>query len=358
MAEHVKSVTLHRLRLPLAVPYKLALGVVEVFDTILVEVTGTDGGTGYGEATLLTGYTEETIDQAWDRARDSARMMPGRDTDTALRQAHSLLPAAPFTATGLATALEMLRGHPLLLAESERRVPLLAIVGAGGGEPLATELEAFLDRGYRTFKVKIGFDVEADLAHVAEVQSVLAGRGSIRLDANQGYDADQACRFLRGLQPEGIELVEQTCAAGDWEAAARVAQHAHGLPLMLDESIYGIEDIRRAAELGCARFIKFKLMKAGGLDRLVDCLNEIRARGMQPVLGNGVASDVGCWMEACVAAAHVDNAGEMNGFLKPADPVVCEPMQVVDGDLVLPARWRPVLDHDAISAHCVERVQF
>ena len=39
---------------------------------------------------------------------------------------------------------------------------------------------------------------------------------------------------------------------------------------------------------------------------------------MEPVLGNGVASEIGCWMEACVARSTIANAGEMNGFLQAA----------------------------------------
>src|SRR3546814_1811434 len=38
--------------------------------------------------------------------------------------------------------------------------------------------------------------------------------------------------------------------------------------MMLDESIYDLDDIDRAAERGAADYIKLKLMKAGGLSRL------------------------------------------------------------------------------------------
>ncbi|MFP5298329.1 MAG: hypothetical protein ACLGHL_05015, partial [Actinomycetota bacterium] len=34
---------------------------VEALDTVVVGVTRADGATGFGEATLLTGYTDETI---------------------------------------------------------------------------------------------------------------------------------------------------------------------------------------------------------------------------------------------------------------------------------------------------------
>ena len=141
----------------------------------------------------------------------------------------------------------------------------------------------------------------------------------------------------------GIELFEQPCAAGDWDAARAVAD-VSPVPMMLDESIYGMEDIERAAKLGAARFIKLKLMKMGGLDALAAGLRRIRELGMQPVLGNGVACEVGCWMEACIARTLIANAGEMNGFLKPVTRLLANPVPFRDGALVLDAGYTPRLD--------------
>ena len=62
--------TLYLLRVPLSVPYKLSFGPVEAFDTIIAEARAADGRTGLGEATLLTGYTDETVDGSWRLARE------------------------------------------------------------------------------------------------------------------------------------------------------------------------------------------------------------------------------------------------------------------------------------------------
>jgi hypothetical protein len=85
-------------------------------------------------------------------------------------------------------------------------------------------------------------------------------------------------------------------------------------------------------------------MKFSSLARLEAAILKIRALGMKPVLGNGVATDVGCWMEACIAARHIDNAGEMNGFLKPREQLLAEPLAFADGAIEIPAQWRPRLD--------------
>jgi len=105
----------------------------------------------------------------------------------------------------------------------------------------------------------------------------------------------------------------------------------------------------RAAELGAARYIKVKLMKLVTLTRLASAIERIRALGMQPVLGNGVACDVGCWMEACIAARYIDNAGEMNGFLKPGDGLLAVPLAFTDGAIVLSPGFEPRLDTERLA---------
>ncbi|MCH7832257.1 MAG: mandelate racemase, partial [Proteobacteria bacterium] len=156
------------------------------------------------------------------------------------------------------------------------------------------------------------------------------------------------------------ELFEQPCPAHDWDAAVTVAEAAEaaGVPMMLDESIYGPADIERAADLRAASYIKLKLMKAGGLEALAKDLKLIRERGMTPVLGNGVAGDAGCWMEACAARGLIGNAGEMNGFLKPKTGLFAEPIAVEGGAMILDPATPKLKDPDTLATLAAETVHY
>ncbi|HZM36938.1 MAG TPA: enolase C-terminal domain-like protein [Burkholderiales bacterium] len=335
------QVRLTRLRVPLRAPYRLAFGPVEHFDTILVECDA-EGRTGLGEATVLTGYTEETIEGSWRAADEIAVRLAGMEIEAARVELRPYFRRLPFTTTAFATALEMLEGSDYLRIEREQAVPLLAGINATGEQAVREEFERLYAQGYRTFKVKVGFDVEKDLAHVRTVQTLSHGRSMLRIDANQGYSAEQAMAFASRVDPDGIELFEQPCPAADWESHMKVVG-ASRVPMMLDESIYGLEEIERAASLGAAKFVKLKLMKLGTMAALGAALDRIRALGMTPVLGNGVACDLGCWMEACVAARHIDNAGEMNGFLRARAGVLSQPLEVREGALILKPGFVPAL---------------
>ncbi len=346
----IEHITLHRLKLPLKVPYRLSLAEIRHFDTLLVDMQDNQGRVGLGEATLLTGYTDETVEQCWTLASRLAGELVNQPLDAAKSIITRSSQVAPFTATALVTAIEMLEQSPHLFTEQSVTVLLLALIHGQDVDALTSEIDALMADGYTTLKVKVGFDVDTDLARVQVIQRLVAGRARIRLDANQGYTRDDACRFARSLDPDDIELLEQTCAAGDWDAAQSVAK-VSTVPLMLDESIYDITDIDKAADLGVASYIKFKLMKAGGLARLANVLAHIRDRGMEPVLGNGVACDVGCWMEACMVPGHITNAGEMNGFLKTRDSLLRKPLVVEGNAIKLESNFRPALDEEMVARY-------
>lgn len=331
-------------------PYKLSLAEVRAFDTVLVEARDQEGRSGFGEATLLTGYTHETIEQSWLLACELAAKTIGESFVIAKDRVARSRREAPFTVTALTTALEMLEGSPYLKPHKPSAVSLLALVHGTNAEDLRAETGELIDKGYSTLKVKVGFDVDRDLKRVRLIQRLVSGCARLRIDANQGYDKEAACRFAKSLDPEGIELLEQTCPAGDWEAARSVAK-VSPVPLMLDESIYDLDDVDKAAELVVASYIKFKLMKAGGLERLAHALAHIRTCGMEPVLGNGVACDVGCWMEACMVPGHISNAGEMNGFLKTSHSLLQHPLVVENNAIKLEPDFVPTLNEAAITKY-------
>lgn len=338
-----------RLQLPLTVPYRLAFGVQTRFDVLLVAAI-CENEIGWGEATILPGYTHETIDGGWATAVDLVQRC--KTIGELKSTAHALLHDAPFTASAFLTALDWLDGHDTL-----KRTGSFELLGTINGKSdhraeLETEIESLIAQGYKTLKVKVGWDPDDDLRQVSTVRQIMAGRAKMRIDGNQGYKRDQAIYFLGKLDPADVELVEQPCAADDWDSAVALVG-AGGAPLMLDESIYGLEEIDRAADLKCADYIKLKLMKLGTLDNLDKALRRIAERGMKAVLGNGVAADLGCWMEICVGMNCVSTAGEMNGFLK--TPVkLLKPSLRCEGARVIVEQGPRTIDLNAIARYTVE----
>ncbi len=346
----LQEITLRRVRLPLIRPYRVSYITFEEFEPIIVEVRDSDGRTGWGEGHISPGSSAETRDGGWAFCRDYAARLVGRSADQAKAMLIDVVHESRVAASAIVSAIEMLEGNPLLAVDDAVSFPLLTPFNSFDHDAIPDEVEQHLAAGYRTFKIKIGLDVEADLARVAAIQSAVAGRATLRIDANRAYDEATGCRFAAALDPTGIELFEQPCPAEDWHANAAVAK-VSTVPLMLDEPICEIGDIERAATIEGVGLCKLKLRRFGGLDRLERALRRVSDLGMEPVLGDGIGADIACWMEACVARTTIRNAGEFNGFLKPGISLFTNPPTFENGAMVLPRNYVPEVDRDVLARH-------
>ena len=353
----IHAVTVRIARIPLRTPYRLSDTVFHHFEPIVVEMWDEDGRYGFGEAVISEGYSHETLEAGLRWCRDAAPCLVGKGIGEARALLESGIADFPSAASTLLSALDVLDGHPLLDVPETTRIPLLDPVHSHEPTALVHEIEALVARGFRTLKVKVGFNAHSDLERVETIQDLLDGRAEIRLDANRGFTREDGCRFAAALDPRGIQLFEQPCASDDWEANAAVAR-VSTVPVMLDESIYGFEDIDRAVGMEGVGFVKLKLKKLASMDRLREGLERIRAGGLVPVMGDGVATDICCWLEACVARVTLDNAGEMNGHLKLVEPLFTEPLPFDDGAIVLEPGYRPRPDAEKLERMTVTKERF
>ena len=353
----IDVIELYRLRVPLTVPYKVSKRTFHAFAPLVAMVRTRDGRVGWGEASISPGYGSETPDGGWELLKTWSERLTGQTLSAARDVLAPEATTNPHAASVLLSAIEMIEGSPLLTVHEDAQVPLLVPVNAMQPDRVADEVEGYVADGFQTLKVKVGFDVDADLIRVAAIQRALTGRATIRLDANQAFNVEQGRRFAAALDPNGIELFEQPCDKADWAANAAVAA-VSTVPVMLDESIYGVDEIERAAKVPGVGFVKLKLKKLGSLARLEPALQRIRTLGMQPVLGDGTATDISCWMEAGVARTTIRNAGENNGFLKLTHQLFVEPLPFEHGAIRLPKGWWPAVDEARVRQLATETQRY
>jgi L-Ala-D/L-Glu epimerase / N-acetyl-D-glutamate racemase len=353
----LQEVTLRKVCLPLIRPYVLSYRTFNEFEPIIVEVRDSDGRVGWGEGHISPGSSSETRDGGWAFCQKHADAISGKQTEDAKAIVTADMSDSKVAATALLTAIEMLEGHPLPAVADEVRLPLLTPFNSTTPGDIETEVERRLEEGFRTVKIKVGKDAGADLARVQIIQRAINGRATMRLDANRAYTEADACRFAAALDPSGIELFEQPCRAEDWDANANVAK-VSVVPVMLDEPICGLEDIERAADIPNVGFCKLKLKRFGSLAALKQALEKVCELGMEPVLGDGLSSELGCWMEACVGSRVIRNAGEFNGFLKPKMRLFAEPLRFAASELVLAPGFTPKMNSDVLAAQEIARECF
>jgi len=335
--------TVYRLKIPLGRPYRLSFATVSFFDTILVKME-TENKTVYSESTALYGYSWETIDTMWMNAKSwinssngSLKKLAGIVQDN--------ISSNPFSATPFHAGFEkLLNAVPIPRNIS---VPLTGIILSDDPGAVYAETEALLKEGYNVLKIKVKGDPLRDLEKVKTAQKALAKDAKIRIDANQAYTMESIITFINGLSADGIELIEQPFNKNAWNEMKELSDIAP-VPLMLDESIWAPGDIEKTAEMNCAKYVKLKLFKHGGISRTKEMIDRAKSLGLNVILGNGVQSEIGCIDEALIyQETGLSGCGELNGFLKQKVSLLKNSLRFENGFLVITGH--PEIDESAIT---------
>ena len=202
---------------------------------------------------------------------------------------------------------------------------------------------------WRTVKIKVaerGQSLEDDVARVRAVREAHP-EARIRIDANGGWDLDQAERALRALAPFGIEYAEQPVATVEDLAALR--RRVDSVPIAADESIRKAEDPLRVARLGAADVIVVKAQPLGGISRALEIIGEA---GIPAVVSSALETSVGLAQGVALAAALESlpfDCGLATGALLAGDVTDERLLPTWDGDAAVLPVIRP-----AISPRLVE----
>jgi len=181
------------------------------------------------------------------------------------------------------------------------RIPVNATVPAVDPDSVAAVLARF--PGCRTAKVKVaGGDepLSADVARVRAVREVLGAEGRIRVDANGGWNVDEAEHAIHALAPFDLEYVEQPCATVEELVEIGIRIKYMGIPIAADESVRRADDPLAVAEAGAADVLVIKAQPLGGIRR---ALEVIERAGLPVVVSSALDTSVGLAMGAQLAAS-------------------------------------------------------
>ncbi|MFC9516005.1 o-succinylbenzoate synthase [Nocardiaceae bacterium NPDC056970] len=252
---------------------------------------------------------------------------------------------APFPEYDDAEAAHWLRagieaawvGPPAPLRE---RVPINATVPAIGPEQVPEILARF--PGAATAKVKVAEKGQSLADDVARVNAVRASIPNVRVDANGGWNVDDAVTALTALTADGpLEYAEQPCATVPELVEVRRRLTAAmdrlrrpGVPIAADESIRRAEDPLRVVRAGGADVAVVKVPPLGGMRRLLALADELAGYGVPVVVSSALdtAVGMGAGLAAAAALPNLNHAcGLGTGGLFAAD--VADPREMRDGTL-------------------------
>ncbi len=181
---------------------------------------------------------------------------------------------------------------------------------------------------YKIIKVKLGRDPATDRALIGAIRDVTDR--PITVDANQGWpDRADALRMIEWLATRGVLFIEQPMPKENPDDTAWLRERSP-LPLIADESVQRLPDVRRA--LGVFDGINIKLMKCTGLREAHQMITVARALGLKVMLG--CMTETSCAISAAAQLSPLVDWADLDGALLIKNDVFLG-TTVVDGKLTL-----------------------
>jgi L-Ala-D/L-Glu epimerase len=304
---------LRRQTLRLAEPMMTSYGEVAVRELAIVSLSGEDGVTGHGEAAPLPAYGGPDMERVW-RALESYVAVAAAAEDSgptagvrmieACRAVEDLPEAIAALDMALWDRAGRRAGKPIAALISDAhapRVPVNATLTALDRAGAAEQAARAVAEGFDCLKVKVG--VGDDAGRIAAVRAAAGQDALLRLDANGGWDVEQAVHAIETLSPAGLELVEEPCHG---LAAVREVRERVPVRVAIDETA----GEPGALAAGVADAVCLKVARCGGIGPLLAAAALVRASGAEIYLASTLDGPLGV-AAALQAAAALASRGPL-----------------------------------------------
>ena len=194
-----------------------------------------------------------------------------------------------------------------------------------------SETARLVREGFRSIKVKVGRSLVEDLERVRAVRNAAGAGMRIFIDANGGYDMEDAADLWDKASDLGLDFFEQPVPPDMLKEMASL--RSRGIRVCADESFIDEASLHRMIELDAVDMVNIKLMKCGGITSAMNLAKIAREAGLETMVGCmgdiGISIAAGAHLACGIGPHQVDLDSHLN--IEP----ICQGPAVVKGDLVL-----------------------
>ena len=336
-------------RIPMRSPLKMAGATVTARTCILVRLTSDEGLSGIGEGVIAPYFTGETLASAVHFVREVyTPFVLGADpfdVHTVGQQIDKAVSGNSATRSALEIAMYDLAArslgvplYRLLGGKTRDRVPTIWHVSKTDPDENAAEAAVAAADGFRLIKVKVGTRlIDQDVASVDAVRQAVGDDVGLLLDANQGYNVEEAVQFARRVEGARPLLIEQPVSRDNIVGMAEI-NRSTPMVIAADEGVFTARDLYAHLHMQAVGGVVTKLIKAGGIAGVQQLMGIAQAAG----IGVHFAGMAGETSVAAAAAVHLAAATKELRFgsgISPhylTDDVVTTPLRPVNGAFEVP----------------------
>jgi len=302
----IASIEAIPVRIPLTAERRMisALGRHDVSQFVVVRLTTDTGIVAAGEATATPRWSGETVWGVQAIIQNLfAPLLEGFDLDD-LPAIDTRMDLAAIDNWFAKSAIEMACWDALGKAAQRPVYELLGgavrpltirnrfSMGAYAPEVAAERAKQRIAAGFTTIKVKVGTGPELDVQRVHAVREAIGPDNHLTIDANGGWNDEQARYCLKKIADCNVELVEQPLPRGDYSQLRKLRLDT-GIKVLADESCFDEVHLRELILHDCCDAVTLYPGKQGGIAKARKLASIAADAGIPCTIGSNLEWDIG-----------------------------------------------------------------
>lgn len=294
-------------------PFTIATGTMHFAQNIFIRIHTDEGIYGVGECSAFPMIVGETQATCFEMAKDFAHLWKDKNPlsiEERMNELHSFTAGNSTIKSAFDMALyDISAKHAALplyrfLGGQKKAMETDLTIGIDTPKIMAEKAVNFKADGVRIIKVKLGKSAKEDIDRIQKIREAVGAGIQLRIDANQGWNYEDAKTALTGLGKYDIQFCEQPMRKYNDQLLPELKKISP-IPLMADESVFDHHDAERIINSDSCSYINIKFSKSGGIFEALKINAVCAAQKISCMMGGMLESRV-----ALTAFAHFASSQE------------------------------------------------
>jgi len=287
----------------------ISLSRHEYAENIIVRITTNEGLVGFGECCPFKSINGESMESGVIVGKYLAQNLLQKNPLN-IEECSAVMDATIFGNSSIKSAFDIALYD---IAAQYAQLPLYAFLGGKNNKTITTDYTISIDtptkmaadaqkivsKGFQFIKVKLGGSKEEDIERIKKIREAVGYKIPLRIDANQGWKAEEAVDILNALSVYNIQHCEEPIARWNFMELPRIKKESK-IEIMADESCCDHNDAKRLIDLNACHQINVKLGKSSGIFKALKIIQLAEKANMKMQVGGFLESRL-----AFTASAHL-----------------------------------------------------
>lgn len=305
----IKNIHLHASKIKLKEPFIISLGTLTHAENVIVVIETDQDITGTGECSPFMSINGENMETGMLVGKYLATVLK-RKNALDIEACHAAMDKIIYANSSIKSAFDMAlydiasqyAGLPLyefLGGNKNKTLITDYTVSLGDAAKMATDAAKIKANGFQVIKVKLGGKKEDDIERIKQIRAAVGNDIPLRIDANQGWNTNDAIEILHALAPYNIQHCEEPIPRWNFMELPKIKSESP-IKIMADESCCDEHDAQRLLDINACDYFNVKLGKSSGIFRAEKIIRIAEANNVKIQLGGFLESRL-----AFTAAAHL-----------------------------------------------------